>query len=491
MLTDTAGQRLASFFGMFLTRRHFVTRWAIPGVLTLGVATAVLGPWGADLAGFGGDAGAENAQGGGAPAENARVLKVNVKALGAFSAPELWKNYTGIVVARRSSQLAAKALGRVDEVLVDIGDQVKAGQALVQLDREQLVAELAVSEAALASAKDLLRELESGPRNQDKESAAARVDELEANLSLARANLARSRELRRKDAISKQELDENEYQVQAFEAQLKSASQQLLLLQEGTREESIGAQRNQVASLLAARDRVNVRLEEQVVVAPYAGQIQSRQVDEGDIVSPGQLMLEIVESGALEVRVGIPAKHLAVVDFEPSNVRLASMGAPGQFLQAKIDGIAPAVDAVTRTRQCVFRLEESAGQLVSIGDAVSVSIRTQPEMLSGQSEWTAWVPQSCLVAGPRGLWVVYVAVPADNGDNYLIEGRRVEVLRAYGGWSQVTGPPVSAESLVVTGVDDEGDLQSNASEKPLGDSSLLVTDGLHRIVPGQLVKLSD
>lgn len=419
-----------------------------------------------------------------------RRLKVLTSTFAETLPPEYCERFTGIVVPHRASALAAKAVGRVERVLVDIGDTVEEGQLLIQLDEQQLLAERRVAEAELAVAQNRLEELETGPRRQELDRAQSRVAEIQANLDLAAANLKRAQGLRDSGAISKQEFDEQRYAVDALDSQLKAAQQQLDLLEEGTRREMLAAQRNLIRSLEAGIERIRVRLAEQQVRAPYAGQVQTRLVDEGDVVQPAQTLLQIVESSVLEVEVGLPVKLANRLQPDWADLVVEDDRGKSVKLPAEIARMAPSLDSSTRTRKCVFRLHPQQGHPVVIGDAVSVCIRVP---LEPAAKGSMWVPTTALTTGPRGLWSVYVLVapgvenhanlappnsaggatrdaaeskPSSDGKagaetEWLVEQRPVELLRAYGDWSEVRGPLQFEERFI--------------------------TEGVHRIVRGQIV----
>ncbi|MFN9912864.1 MAG: biotin/lipoyl-binding protein, partial [Pirellulaceae bacterium] len=87
------------------------------------------------------------------PADHAEPLTVAVAPLSRLKPPVVPVQLTGIVAAARTSQLAAKQLGRVQKVHVDVGDQVRTGQLLVELDVESLQAERDILTANLAAAE--------------------------------------------------------------------------------------------------------------------------------------------------------------------------------------------------------------------------------------------------------------------------------------------------------------------------------------------------
>ena len=380
------------------------------------------------------------------PNDLARPLRVVVQHAANAGPAELRQQFTGIVRPRRQSQLAAKALGQVEEVLVDLGDIVAQNQLLVRLNVDELQAERRVLRARLQGAQQQLTELETGPRMQDIDQAQAALQEALASQRLRMANLERTRSLRVSSSVSAQELDEAQYALDAANSQVEAASLALDLLQEGTRSERIEAARAEVASLEAEIERTEVRIAEQQVTAPYAGRIESRFVDEGSIVAAGQKLLEIVEADHLLVHVGLPPALAIQCQHSPPNV---SVG--GQALNVEFERLAPTLDEATRTREVVFRVAASDGSYVTGGMAVAVEVAAPPERRG------LWIPTAALTSGQRGLWALYVVIPdqaveAATNMTGVIDRRPVEVLGTQGEWSEVQGEISPQDQIVMEGV---------------------------------------
>jgi HlyD family secretion protein len=93
----------------------------------------------------------------------------------------------GFVVPQRSSDLAFRSGGRVTEILVAEGDQVKQGQALVRLQDDQLQAAVAQAQAALELAKANFDQVQQGARAEDIAAAEGQVKAAEAQVKAASA----------------------------------------------------------------------------------------------------------------------------------------------------------------------------------------------------------------------------------------------------------------------------------------------------------------
>ena len=77
------------------------------------------------------------------------LLCVPVARLDSMQPTSMIQRYSGIVMARRTSQLSAKHLARVVQISVDLGDKVQAGQVLAELDCQELLADRDVLAAQL------------------------------------------------------------------------------------------------------------------------------------------------------------------------------------------------------------------------------------------------------------------------------------------------------------------------------------------------------
>lgn len=169
----------------------------------------------------------------------------------------------GRIVAREPVALRPAVAGlRVEQVLVDAGDWVRAGQALVQLDARAARAEL--------------EQVRQGQRRAQAQAEAARAQlgQVEERLSLARDAERRYREAAALGAVSEQERRERHSGLAQLEREQQAAGQQL---QAAQAEASAAA-----AQLALARQR----LDDTVLRAPRSGRLAERQVERGLFSDP-------------------------------------------------------------------------------------------------------------------------------------------------------------------------------------------------------------
>ncbi|WP_254990504.1 efflux RND transporter periplasmic adaptor subunit [Cyanobium sp. N5-Cardenillas] len=312
------------------------------------------------------------------------------------------RDYTGEVVAGRSSSLGFELPGTLERVLVEEGDRVVAGQPLAQLDRRRLRAQ----RQQLLAQRDVAR---------------AAVEEVRQQLILAELQRDRRRRLHAQGAISREDLDQQIHGSAALRSRLVQAEAQ-------------------VDDAEARLRQIDVDLARSVLVAPFDGTVSRRRLDEGVVVSGGQALISLVESAPLEVRVGVPPD--AAEGLRPGQRHPVRVG--DRRLQATVSALLPELDAGSRTATVVLRLP---AEDLPVGATARLSLR--------RSETGAgfWLPTTALVAAERGLWSVYVLEPADAAPE---RGRRVvrrlvEPLHSEGDRSLVRGTLRPGDQVIATG----------------------------------------
>ncbi|MEM6502168.1 MAG: efflux RND transporter periplasmic adaptor subunit [Cyanobacteria bacterium P01_C01_bin.89] len=384
------------------------------------------------------------------PAPQGRVLPVSVVTAKAQTGYGIQREYAGELVARRKSRLGFEGAGTVVAVLADQGDVVQAGQVIARLDDRSLKARRSQLVAEAASAEAQLRELKNGARREDIDAARAAVGDLEQQLALANLQANRRKELYETGAIAREDWEREQFSANALQDRLNQAKSQLEKLKTGTRVEQVSAQAARLQQTKAAIAAVDIELSKTVLKAPYSGRVSDRLIDEGTVVSGGQGIVQLIEGGSLEARIGVPvdmARRLPV----GSRQRLTVNGEPRS---AVVTTVLPMLEQESRTATVVLQL--AASQNLRIGQTARLTVK------ESQAESGFWVPATALVPRERGLWSVYGLGDAA-GNGFKVVRRDVEVLHDGG------------DRLFVRGTIQPGDR--------------VIASGAHRIVPGQLVSI--
>ncbi len=371
----------------------------------------------------------------------ARPLPVPVTELTLASSYGRRREYTGLIVPCRASDLGFVRGGKVVQLRVDEGDHVDAGDVIGQLKSDALQAEQERIRAQADEALARLQMLEKGPREQTIAAAEARVKSLQSRRDLQSNNLARRQELIRERAISAEELDATQFNLQSASADLAAAQQELAELQAGSREEEILAQRAVVEQLRAALRAMEIEIEDSRLAAPFAGTIARRLIDEGTVVAAGAPVVRLVDDLHLEAHIGVSVDAvdgLVIGD----NYELACEAGP---VAARLRAVLPEVNRSTRTRMAVFDLQSLEDHRPASGEMARVEIE-QRVSYDGY-----WVPATALQRGLRGLWRVFAVIETDDS-RVCTEPRDVEVLFSDEDRAYIRGTISAGDKIVTSGL---------------------------------------
>ena len=298
--------------------------------------------------------------------------RVSVGQVRAGSVSAEW-SFLGDVRALKRAQLAAGASGEVREVRVRVGDRVRAGELLVEID------------PSLAS---------------------ARVRAAEASKTAGAAELERAQ----RDA-----------------ERLRGAGPDIAALAEI--EQATSEQKRAAAErkrLRAAEAEARAQLGRHRVRAPFDGVVVNRLVDPGDWVDPGVEVIELVDDTGVEVLVSAPPELSPYL--EPGDKALLRYGSAS--MAATIVGVARALDEESRTIRLRLVPDETAAWLLP-GSAIDVLLsveRSEPDALV--------VSRDALVYGIADIHVVKVneqlaeLIPIDivarGRDEVLVRGETLQ-----------------------------------------------------------------
>ncbi len=216
-------------------------------------------------------------------------------------------------VEATDADLGFQVPGRVLAISVREGDAVQAGDELGRLDARELDAALGAAVAQLGSAQARLTELERGARPQELATAEAALRSATQRTDEARRNAERAGQLFRGGAISRQALDQAETALEVAVAATDQAEEQLALLREGPRRETVDAQRAMVAQARANVARAEAALTNAIVTAPFAGIVTERHREAGEAVPAGAPVLTLLDPDDRWVRIYIREDQMGMV----------------------------------------------------------------------------------------------------------------------------------------------------------------------------------
>jgi RND family efflux transporter MFP subunit len=240
----------------------------------------------------------------------------------------------GTLAAEDEVTVSSEAEGVVRRVLADLGDPVKAGQALVELDREKLEYGLEQQKAEVARALTKYGASDNGtlPAPEDTPDVRKALAELEQ----AKQARTRADELKRRQLIPQQSLEDAETTLRS-----KQASYEVALHNARNMRADIDASR--AAAKLADR-----QLRDAFIRAPFAGLVQKRMVSVGELVKTQMPVMAIVRVNPLKLAAEIPERMAPWVKLGQV-LELRVDAYPDRTFTATVARISPAVNTSTRT----------------------------------------------------------------------------------------------------------------------------------------------
>jgi len=244
--------------------------------------------------------------------------------------------------------LSPKVSGYLEKISVQIGDSVKQGQVIAQIDRAEFVQKVKEIEAKLAQAKAAADEVEAGTRSEDIRQAEEAVKQAQSRFDNAKTTRQRMEALYSREIISKKDFDNADTECAVCEAQLSSSQEKLKQLKEGARPEVREGSRAKVKEMEAILAQEQIRLQNTQIIAPFAGEIVRRNVDSGALVSPSTALVTLVHLETLKVVANVLEKDVSLVNLG-MKAKILTEAYPGKPFEGTVVRINKALDLATRT----------------------------------------------------------------------------------------------------------------------------------------------
>ena len=212
--------------------------------------------------------------------------------------------------------ISAKLAGRIEKIYIEEGQLVTNGQKLVEMQTDELRADLLKAKAALAEAEAKVKEAESAIAVREAEAEAAKGTVAEKKSQLRGAeNKERRFKSTASGALPVTEIEDAETMVQSHKAQLMSAeaSAQKAAAEVESAKSRLEVARADVEAQKAAIKRIEVDLNDCTIVAKHDGRIQYRIAQVGEMVGSGAGILNLVDLTDVYMTLFIPEKLIGSI----------------------------------------------------------------------------------------------------------------------------------------------------------------------------------
>ena len=277
--------------------------------------------------------------------------------------------------------LYPKVSGYLEKISVQIGDSVRQGQVIAQIDQAEFLQKVKEVEAKVSQARAQYAELEAGTRAEDIREAEEAVKQAQSRFNNAKLQRERVEALYKGQVISKKEMDTSEMDYSITEAQLASAEQHLKMLKDGARPEVKAASLGKLKEMEAILAQEQIRLQNTQIVAPFSGEIVRRNVDNGALLSSSTTLVTLVHLETLKVVANVLEKDIAFV--KPGmKAKILTEAYPEKPFEGTVVRINKALDLATRTLQAEINIP-NPGRLLKPGmfAKVELALAEKPEAL--------------------------------------------------------------------------------------------------------------
>lgn len=205
-------------------------------------------------------------------------------------------------IEAHESVVGFKVQGRLVELPLEEGQQVKAGDLIARLDQSDYRQQVGIDEAMVNNRQAELELSLAGSRIQEKKAAEQAVVDAQAALELNRADFQRYQALYEKDEVSAQVRDTYAANLKRSQAVYERARQNHDLVKEGVRKEQIAINRAGVQAARQALELSRIRLGYTSLFAPTSGVALVRHAEIGEIMAPGTPVVTIADLDHLWLR---------------------------------------------------------------------------------------------------------------------------------------------------------------------------------------------
>ena len=255
--------------------------------------------------------------------------------------------------------VSSEVEGRVEQVLVDVGDHVSTGQTIVKVVQTELQLTLDQQRASLQQARARLGLGDNAEEFKDVRNAPE-VKKAAADLADAEQKYLRAKTLFEQGLLPKQSFDEAESRHSAAKAAYDLSVQTVENL------------RAALAQSKAATSLAQKKVGDSNIRAPFAGQVKERTVTQGQYLKVQTPVMVIVNIDPMRVRLRVPEKMAAWVK-TGQEVSVTVEAYPGRTFKGKITRINPSVDQQTRAFE-VEALIDNRESLLKPGFFVKATI---------------------------------------------------------------------------------------------------------------------
>ncbi len=248
-------------------------------------------------------------------------------------------------VEAQEINVSSKVPGRVGEIKVSLGQSVKAGELLFELNSPEVAAKVAQAQAAQQAAQAVSNKAQAGARPEEVLMAKASWERAQTAERIAQTTFERVRTMADEGVLARQKRDEAEAQWHAARQQADAARAQYQMAQRGARPEDRAAAAAQARQVAGVVSEAEVAQAETQIRAPAAGEVARIQIQPGELAPQGFPVITLVQLNDPWVVLAVREDKLAA--FQSGSEHHAQVPALAQDLKLKVSSVAVMPDFAT------------------------------------------------------------------------------------------------------------------------------------------------
>lgn len=253
-------------------------------------------------------------------------------------------------IEAHESLVSFKVQGRIIDLPVEEGQQVKQGDLLARLEDSDFKQKVRIDESSVAVRQSNLALALAGTRSQEIKALQQSVIDAQADLVLKKTDEVRAQQLFGKDELSAQDRDRAVTAAKRSEAALNVSRQRLNEAEEGTRKEEIAIANANLEQAKANLGLSRINAGYATLLAPAEGIITVRQAELGEVVSPGSPVVSLADLDHIWLRSYIAETDLGRIHWG-QDVSITTDTYPGKQYHGRISFIAPNAEFTPKSVQ--------------------------------------------------------------------------------------------------------------------------------------------
>jgi multidrug efflux pump subunit AcrA (membrane-fusion protein) len=335
---------------------------------------------------------------------------------------------SGFVVPYRKVNISPRIPGAITKLNIEVGQKVKKGDILAELDSISYQADMQGAQAALQAAKSRQLEAVNGAQPEEIEQAKIALDVAKSKLELVAGELDRAELLG--NTVTQAEMDQYRSAKKDAESNVRAMDQKLRLIEQGLRPERKQVIDSDVKQAEALVAKTQYLLDNTRIISPIDGTVLEKNAEVGEILRPEVLsvsLCSLADMSIMEVEIDVQERELQKIEIGRDCTVIPDAYADRKYA-AKIDRYQPMVNRSRGVVRVTLRILEPDSYLLPDMNVRSM-IHNRPADAEDVAE-TLWLPDTAIIQDGDAAHVFVlrddkaVRTPVKLGGK---EGKRTEI----------------------------------------------------------------